>query len=69
MNQLLATVPDDKPIPLATRDRLYELAWGVYYSGGNGKGSRSADYQFHAEARTEWHTTVRHDSPSSEEDV
>jgi hypothetical protein len=33
MNQLLATVLDDKPIPLATRDRLYELAWGIDFSG------------------------------------
>jgi hypothetical protein len=37
MNQLLATVPDDKPIPLATRDRLYELAWGIYFSGETAK--------------------------------
>ncbi|WP_124629041.1 hypothetical protein [Burkholderia sp. Bp9012] len=37
MNQLLATVPDDKPIPLATRDRLYELAWGIYFSGESAK--------------------------------
>lgn len=37
MNQLLASVPDDKPIPLATRARLYELAWGIYYSGETAK--------------------------------
>nr|WP_141661889.1 hypothetical protein [Burkholderia ambifaria] len=37
MNQLLASVPDDKPIPLAARDRLYELAWGIYFSGASAK--------------------------------
>lgn len=37
MNELLATIPDDKPIPLATRDRLYELAWGIYFSGESAK--------------------------------
>jgi hypothetical protein len=37
MNQLLATVPDDKSIPLASRDRLYELAWGIYFSGETAK--------------------------------
>ncbi|WP_143811051.1 hypothetical protein [Paraburkholderia piptadeniae] len=37
MNELLATVPDDKPIPLATRDRLYELSWAIYFSGESAK--------------------------------
>jgi hypothetical protein len=37
MNELLATVPDDKPIPLTTRDRLYELSWAVSLSGDSAK--------------------------------
>ncbi|WP_235005019.1 hypothetical protein, partial [Paraburkholderia terricola] len=37
MNELLATVPDDKPIPLATRDRLYELSWAIAFSGESAK--------------------------------
>ncbi|WP_250478697.1 MULTISPECIES: hypothetical protein [unclassified Caballeronia] len=37
MNELLATVPDDKPIPLATRDRLYELSWAISFSGESAK--------------------------------
>ncbi|NPT44694.1 hypothetical protein GNZ12_25940 [Paraburkholderia sp. 1N] len=37
MNQLLASVPDDKPIPLTTRDRLYELAWAISVSGDSAK--------------------------------
>jgi hypothetical protein len=37
MNQLLASVPDDKPIPLTTRDRLYELAWAISFSGDSAK--------------------------------
>jgi hypothetical protein len=37
MNELLAKVPDDKPITLATRDRLYELSWTIYFSGESAK--------------------------------
>lgn len=37
MNKLLATVPDDKAIPLATRDRLYELSWAIAFSGESAK--------------------------------
>lgn len=37
MNQLRASAPDEKPIPLATRDRLYELAWAIYFSGDSAK--------------------------------
>jgi hypothetical protein len=37
MYQLLASVPGEKPIPLATRDRLYELAWAIYFSGDSAK--------------------------------
>jgi hypothetical protein len=37
MNELLAAVPDHKPIPLATRDRLYELSWAIAFSGESAK--------------------------------
>jgi hypothetical protein len=37
MNELLAAVPNDKPIPLATRDRLYELSWAIAFSGDSAK--------------------------------
>jgi len=37
MNQLLASVPNERPIPIATRDRLYELAWAIYFSGDSAK--------------------------------
>lgn len=37
MNQLLASVPAERAIPLAVRDRLYELAWAIYFSGNLAK--------------------------------
>ncbi|MFT4510992.1 hypothetical protein [Caballeronia sp. 15711] len=37
MNELLATVPNETPIPLVTRDRLYELSWAIYFSGESAK--------------------------------
>jgi hypothetical protein len=37
MEEAVSAVPSDRPIPRATRDRLYELAWAIYYSGEAGK--------------------------------
>jgi hypothetical protein len=33
----LADVPVDKVVPRAKRDRLYELAWAIYFAGDAGK--------------------------------
>ena len=37
MEEALTAVPADKAIPRNTRDRLYELAWALYFAGDEGK--------------------------------
>ena len=37
MQNALAAIAADKVVPRATRDRLYELAWAIYFSGDAGK--------------------------------
>jgi hypothetical protein len=37
MQETLAAIPADKAIPRATRDRLYELAWAINFSGDSGR--------------------------------
>jgi hypothetical protein len=37
MEEALAGVPVDGVVPRAVRDRLYELAWAIYFAGDAGK--------------------------------
>jgi hypothetical protein len=37
MQKALASVPADKAVPRAKRNRLYELAWAIYFAGEPGK--------------------------------
>jgi hypothetical protein len=37
MEEALADVPVDGVVPRAVRDRLYELAWAIYFAGDAGK--------------------------------
>lgn len=38
MDETLAAIPAEKAIPRNTRNRLYELAWAIRFSGDAGKG-------------------------------
>jgi len=37
MNDILSSIPKDKVIPWDTRNRLYELAYAIYFAGPDGK--------------------------------
>jgi hypothetical protein len=37
MQDALTAIPPDEVVPRARRDRLYELAWAIYFAGEQGK--------------------------------